>query len=454
MRLPSKQNESVALVANSENKKYSKNENNNFKSKQKCFKCRGVGHYAKDCPKRKSSSSVSCKKGTKPSGEAFICEVEGVAESDVWIADSGASVHMTSKKQYFLTYKAFIVPKQVQVGNNKMVLAYGHGIINVEMFVRGQTIEKGYHFRADQNGCSLVKDSIVKMTGKRSTNGLYVLAMHVCLPETACRVFVASMQDTVQLWHERLCHQNKRHVTKILKKYEIEVQEEEEFCENCVYGKQHRNSFNERKNRPQNVGELIYGDVCGPMQKDSVGGAKYFLCLKEAIQDIDEKGESHAEAVNTAAYVINRTGLSTVKDKTPMEMWSGKQYESIDHFRVFGTECYVHVPKACRRKWDTKSVLGYVVGYCSEKDGCRVWIETEDKVILSRDVIFKNGQILQKGADFMIKPITDTTYYESSSSDGPDEEPIKELDLQDDISESDVPVESDNEADISDARVW
>lgn len=141
MRLPSKQNESVALVANLENKKHSKNDNNNFKSKQKCFKCRGVGHYAKDCPKHKSGSSVNCKKGTKPSGEAFLCEVEGVAESDVWIADSGASVHMTRKKDYFLTYEAFIVPKHIQVGNNKMILAYGHGIINVEMFLRGKWIK-------------------------------------------------------------------------------------------------------------------------------------------------------------------------------------------------------------------------------------------------------------------------------------------------------------------------
>lgn len=123
-----------------------------------------------------------------------------------------------------------------------------------------------------------------------------------------------------------------------------------------------------------------------------------------------------AEAVNTAAYVINRTGLSTVKDKTPMDMCSEKEHESIEHFRVFGTECYVHVPKQCRRKWNKKSVPGHVVGYCGEKDGYRVWIETEDKVVLSRDVIF------------MIKSVTDTTHYESAVSDGPSEESVKELD--------------------------
>ncbi|KAF2897884.1 hypothetical protein ILUMI_08289 [Ignelater luminosus] len=76
MRLPSKQNESAGLVANSKTNQYSKNKNNNFKSKQKCFKCRGVGHSAKDYPKCKSSLSVCCKKGTKSIGEAFCVKLK------------------------------------------------------------------------------------------------------------------------------------------------------------------------------------------------------------------------------------------------------------------------------------------------------------------------------------------------------------------------------------------
>lgn len=42
-----------------------------------------------------------------------------------------------------------------------------------------------------------------------------------------------------------------------------------------------------------------------------------------------------------------------------------------------------------RRKFDKKARRGYLVGYCGEKDGYRVWIPEESEVIVSRDVIFK-----------------------------------------------------------------
>ncbi|GFU00343.1 uncharacterized protein TNCV_4258831 [Trichonephila clavipes] len=58
--------------------------------------------------------------------------------------------------------------------------------------------------------------------------------------------------------------------------------------------------------------------------------------------------------------------------------------------RVFGTECFVHVPQQKRRKWDKKSVKGIFVGYSGERDGYRIWIKDQNKVILSRDVIFQN----------------------------------------------------------------
>ena len=50
-----------------------------------------------------------------------------------------------------------------------------------------------------------------------------------------------------------------------------------EFCEGCVYGKQHRDAFPTKGGtRATKLLEMIHFDVNGPMQTTSHGGAKYF----------------------------------------------------------------------------------------------------------------------------------------------------------------------------------
>lgn len=49
-------------------------------------------------------------------------------------------------------------------------------------------------------------------------------------------------------------------------------------CEACALGKQHREEFpTHKEKRSTEILELIYTDVCGPMQTRSLGGAWYFL---------------------------------------------------------------------------------------------------------------------------------------------------------------------------------
>ena len=52
-----------------------------------------------------------------------------------------------------------------------------------------------------------------------------------------------------------------------------------------------------------------------------------------------------AEAVNTAVYILNRSYTKVVKDMTPLQAFSGKR-TSVSHFKIFGSDCYVHVPDA------------------------------------------------------------------------------------------------------------
>ncbi|KMQ87021.1 integrase core domain protein [Lasius niger] len=460
------------------------------RKEKKCFICHETGHQAKHCPEKlKKKKQIDSKKNLKTEGNAFVAVVnrndnrgafytfvDSVMEQDVWLADSRASTHMTSCERYFATYEAFPTSKAVQVGNKDVILAYGKGTINVEMKIKdnwyrnhllnvwyvskigrnlfsiSQNIDIGFSFKADRRGCIFIKDGKIRLVGRRTSNHLYALQMRVLVPEKAVEVHVASTESTLQLWHERLGHQAKSHVKRILLQKGIKVTVDDEFCKGCVLGKHARASFRDKLDRSTQPGELIHADVCGPMQEQSIGGSRYFVCFKDDFSKyrrvffLKEKSEvagclstflnetsvaGHvvkellcdggkkfdntelkkileskgihfrksmsytpeqngaaerenrilvesgrtmihtkslpiklwAEAVNTAAYVLNRTGPTPVKLKSPIELWN-KKAVNFDHLKVFGTECFVHLPKQKRQKFDQKSNKGYLVGYC------------------------------------------------------------------------------------------
>ena len=95
-----------------------------------------------------------------------------------------------------------------------------------------------------------------------------------------------------------------------------------------------------------------------------------------------------AEAVHTAAYVQNRTTTRAIRSITPLEAWNGTK-PSVNHMRVFGSVCYVLIPDEKRRKWDDKSKKAIFVGYSSQTKGYRVYLLEENKVDISRNVIFQ-----------------------------------------------------------------
>lgn len=93
------------------------------------------------------------------------------------------------------------------------------------------------------------------------------------------------------------------------------------------------------------------------------------------------------EAVNSAVFILNRTGTSTIKHKTPYELWNGKSIE-IDDFRIFGSEVFVHLPKQGRRKLDAKAKKCIFVGYDEDVKGFRVLDTAKNQVEVVRDVKF------------------------------------------------------------------
>ena len=60
-----------------------------------------------------------------------------------------------------------------------------------------------------------------------------------------------------------------------------------EICEECVQGKQHKNSFSKDVGHmTKHYLKVVYSDVCGPMQVDSYGGNRYFVTF---IDDFSRK---------------------------------------------------------------------------------------------------------------------------------------------------------------------
>lgn len=94
-----------------------------------------------------------------------------------------------------------------------------------------------------------------------------------------------------------------------------------------------------------------------------------------------------AEAVHTAAYLLNQSPTSSLRSMTPLEAWSGWK-PKVTHLKVFGSIAYVHVPSQKRQKLDDNSTKCIFVGYSIETKGYRLYDPLTKTLIVSRDVIF------------------------------------------------------------------
>ena len=94
------------------------------------------------------------------------------------------------------------------------------------------------------------------------------------------------------------------------------------------------------------------------------------------------------EAVNWAVHVLNRSPTLEVRNKTPEEAWSGTK-PSVAHFRVFGCVSYAHIPDNKQTKLDSKSLKCVLLGVSKESKAYRLYDPLSHKIIISRDVIFK-----------------------------------------------------------------
>lgn len=97
------------------------------------------------------------------------------------------------------------------------------------------------------------------------------------------------------------------------------------------------------------------------------------------------------EALYMSNYLQNPFPTKAIEDDvTPIEKWSGHK-PTVEHLKVFGSICYIHIPKEKRRKLDEKAMRVIFIGYSNKSKGYRVLLLDKERVEISRDVAFEEG---------------------------------------------------------------
>jgi hypothetical protein len=109
------------------------------------------------------------------------------------------------------------------------------------------------------------------------------------------------------------------------------------------------------------------------------------------------------DAVLTVQYLHNRLPTTTLPaDTTPYELME-KSKPDLSHLRVWGCQCFAHIPEELRTKGGPRRFEGIFVGYEENRIGWRVR-DLAGKYHFSRDVIFNESLAGRLGSPRSIPP--------------------------------------------------
>jgi len=97
-----------------------------------------------------------------------------------------------------------------------------------------------------------------------------------------------------------------------------------------------------------------------------------------------------AEAIATANYIRNRCVTKILGKKTPHELWTRKR-PNVQHLQKFGVKAYVLDKTPSKDKFAPRDIEGIFIVYSKTFKAYQVWISSERKVRVIRDVKFLNG---------------------------------------------------------------
>ncbi|TXG58976.1 hypothetical protein EZV62_016805 [Acer yangbiense] len=243
----------------------------------KCYNCGKKGHVKSECWHNKkkngdnrapeSSSSQGCVASTSDDGEVLYSEGNTAAEgrkrfADVWLLDSAATWHMTSRREWFHKYEP-VSGGSVFMGNDHALEIAGIGTIKIKMHDGTiRTIQEVRHVKGlkknllslgqlDDLGCKtqiengilkIVRGVLVVMKAEKITSNLYMLKGETLQEADSCVVSSNHGEESTIIWHRKLGHISERGL-KILSNQNLLPGLKSvnlPFCEHCVTIKGYR----------------------------------------------------------------------------------------------------------------------------------------------------------------------------------------------------------------------
>ncbi|KAH9659018.1 hypothetical protein KPL70_023705 [Citrus sinensis] len=369
------------------------------KKNVKCYNCSKKGHVKKEC-----WSNQKRREGKEPeSSNAQGC-----------VANSGATWHMTSRREWFHTYE-LISGGSVYMGNDHALEIAGIGTIKIKMFDGTiRTIGEVRHVNGlkknllslgqiDNHGCKthvengimkIVKGALVLMKAEKIGANLFMLKGETLQEADAC--VASNGEESTMMWHLKLGHMSEQGL-KILSERKLLPGLKSvslPFCEHCVI----------------NGGFLAFCKQEGIQRQFTVAytpqqngvAERMNRTLTERIRAMLRTAglpnSFWAEAAKTACYIVNRSPSTAIGLKTAMEMWTGKPAD-YSYLHAFGCPVYVMYNAQERTKLDAKSRRCIFLGYADGVKGYRLWEPTAHKIVISRDVIFVENQLQRRDED-------------------------------------------------------
>lgn len=276
----------------------------NKKFQGKCHKCGKKGHIKKFCTSEALCENKVSQKDVSAS-TLTASPVLKVNTEDQIIADSGASVHLTRRLDWFSDLRKLDSPLILNIANGKTLEATHLGNISVEKSIDGKSWEKclwtnvyyaegmgneslfsttfmertrGYSFYHG-NGIMRLLDKTKTVLGGKRIGNQYIPFIRILLPALS-----VNAAQSIGLWHQRLGHVSDKIIRDMSKNELAEGLEvffnQRDVCDSCHFGKQTNNVHPTREKRECLPGQRFHSDVCH-VGVTSWNKCKYFLTVKD-----------------------------------------------------------------------------------------------------------------------------------------------------------------------------